>query len=283
MAGAQALPDGDAEAIALEYAILNGKTGDVIVPMISDDNLNITVTIKRDAARYLSKVITSNETTELNVRAVATITRNETPVEIITEEETDSGKPVHSVSGVLPLAIEKPSSINGFEYGELYALKEGGGSGRIGNYGGMSLGGTGADVFKKNLRDGYDGVLTVGDKIYTEPGNMNSAKDPILDRIAADPDATYDTVEDGSPRLVTVMIIEKFPNGRSKPAEIVGFARFFIESVTGNWQTNGRFLERVVPNSTPGDGTDYGAHAPETTTTTTTTYTTTYTLPQLTD
>jgi len=286
LAGAQVLPDGDAEAVAIQYASLNGETGDVVTPVVSADKLNITVSIKRDTPRYLSKVISSDDIQELNAKAVASITKNETPVEMITTSTTDSGDPAGSVSGVVPIGVEEP--LTSFTYGELYTIKEGGGSAiYTGNYGAVALGGTGESTFETNLREGYKGVLTVGDKILTEPGVMGGANDAILDRIASDPDATYETVEDDSPRLVTVIIVDTmYVNGR-KEVTIVGFARFFLESgadkVSGKYQTTGRFLEKIVPNSTPGTGEDFGGHAPTTTTTTTTTYTTTYTLPQLTD
>lgn len=294
LAGAQVLPDGDAEAVARQYAMLNGEAGDVITPVVSADKLHITVTIKRASPRYLSKVISSEETQELNAKAVASITKNETPVEMITTDTTDSGKPAHSVSGVIPIGVQEKTS---FKYGELYTLKEGGGSAiYTGNYGAVALGGTGASTFETNLREGYKGVLTVGDKILTEPGVMAGANDAILDRIAADPDSNYtdgnpaahlDEIEDDSPRLVTVIIVDTMDVNGRKEVTIVGFARFFLtsgaEKVSGKYKTTGIFLEKIVPNSTPGTGTDFGGHAPTTTTTTTTTYTTTYTLPQLTD
>lgn len=288
LAGAQVLPDGDAEAVAIQYAALNGKTGDVITPVVSDDKLNITVTIKRNARRYLSKVISSDDIQELNAKAIASVTKNETPVEMITTSTTDSGKPAGSVSGVIPIGVVEPSG--SFTYGEIYTLKEGGGSAiYTGNYGGITLGKSGASTFKENIINGYDGVLTVGMEIKTETGNMAGANEAIIERIAKDLDATYETVEDDSARLVTVIIVDTLEVKGKKDVTIVGFARFFLESseeekaATGKYKITGRFLEKIVPNSTPGTGEDFGGHAPTTTTTTTTTYTTTYTLPQLTD
>lgn len=296
LAGAQVLPDGDAEAVAIQYASLNGESGDLVTPVISSDKLHITVTIKRDTPRYLSKIISSDETKVLNVKAVASVTKNETPVEMVTTEVIDSGKPAHSVSGVIPIGVQEKTSFN---FGEVYTLKEGGGSAiYTGNYGAVALGGTGASIFETNLREGYKGVLTVGDKILTEPGVMAGANDAILDRIAADPDSNYtdgnpaahlDEIQDDSPRLVTVIITDTMDVNGRKEVTIVGFARFFLTSgadkVSGKYQTTGIFLERVVPNSTAGSDTDkdFGGNGSTTTTTTTTTYTTTYTLPQLTD
>jgi Flp pilus assembly protein TadG len=284
LAGAQELPANPEKAklIASQYALANGKAGDQVVGTeVSGDDLIITVTIEREVNGYFSQFL-GIDSNDVAAKATAKVTPNVTPQDMITTTTEDSGDPVGGVSGVIPLGVEAIT----FNYGELYTLKEGGGNAIFdGNYGGLQLGKAGESNFETNIRDGYLGPLSVGDKIFTETGNMAAANSAILERISKDPTATFETVLPGSPRLVTIIVVETMEVNGHKEVTIVGFAVFFLESgdgkVNGHYQITGRFKEMVVPNSTPGTGTDYGAHAPITTTTTTTTYTTTYTFPQL--
>ena len=286
LAGAQELPADPAKAklVASQYALVNGKVGDQVVKTeVSGDNLVLSVTIERKVNGYFSQFLGINSD-DVAAKASAKVTANVTPVDLVTTTTEDSGKPIKSVSGVIPLGVE--AKLLPFTLGVTYTLKEGGGSAIYpGNYGGLQLGNPGQSVFANNIKNGYKGELTVGDKIFTEPGNMAAANSEILDRINSDPLATFDTVQPGSRRLVTVIVVDTLDVNGRKEVTIVGFAAFFLESgdgkVNGKYQITGRFVQMVVPNSIPGTGTDYGAHAPKTTTTTTTTNTTTYTFPQL--
>lgn len=288
LAGAQELPTNPEQAklVASKYALANGKVGDKVVKTeVSGDDLIITVTIERKVNGYFSQFLGVNSS-DVAAKASAKVTPNVTPENLVTTTTEDSGKPVQSVSGVVPLGVEKLNLP--FTLGKTYTLKTAGGTGLYsGNYGALQLGSAkGASDFANNLRDGYNGVLTVGDKIFTETGNMASANTEILARIASDPLATALTVLPGSRRLVTVIIVDSLDVNGHKEVTIVGFAVFFLEGSaddkgSGKYEITGTFMNMVVPNSTPGSGTDYGAHAPKTTTTTTTVYTTTYTFPQL--
>jgi len=288
LAGAQELPTNPEQAklVASQYALANGKVGDQVVSTeISGDDLIITVTIEREVDGYFSQVLGINSN-DVAAKASAKVTPNVTPVDMITTTTEDSGDPVKSVSGVVPLGVERKSLP--FTLGVQYTLKTAGGTGLYsGNFGGLQLGSAkGASDFADNLRDGYDGPLSIGDKIFTETGNMASANIEILNRIASD-STTYDKVDPGSRRVVTVIVLETLDVKGHKEVTIAGFAAFFLEGGiedkgSGQYEIKGTFIGMVIPNSTGGSGgVDYGAHAPKTTTTTTTTYTTTYTFPQL--
>lgn len=242
LAGGQKLlaNPGEAITIAKDYASTskNGKVGDVVNPAVTNGNHSLTVSATRHVPLYFAKIF--GKTTS-DVTAIASVTVGT----------------VGGVSGAIPVGVEEKGV---FEYGHLYELKVGGGDGYSGNYRALALGGTGANIYKSNLEDGYSGVLTVGQVVDTEPGNKAGPTDKALDdRISHDPTATFDTVKEGSSRIVIVPIMKSMlVNGRDA-VQIVGFSVFFLEESSGGVIT-GRFMEMLVADSTHGSGTNYGAY-----------------------
>jgi hypothetical protein len=242
LAGGQELParTGGAITIAKDYASTskNGKVGDVVNPTVTNGNHSLTVSARRHVPLYFAKIFGYNTS---DVTATATVTVGT----------------VGGASGAIPVGVEE---MGAFEYGHLYDLKVGGGSGYCGNYRALALGGNGANVYKDNLANGYSGVLKVGQVVDTEPGNKAGPTDQALDyRISQDPTATFATVQSGSSRIVIVPIMKSMlVNGRDA-VKIVGFAVFFLEESSGGVIT-GRFMEMVIADSIGGSGTNYGAY-----------------------
>ncbi len=150
--------------------------------------------------------------------------------------------PVGAVHGAVPLGIWWDQ----FEYGQVYLLKLASpadeGDVLRGNFHALALGGKGASVYRDNLREGYPGVLRVGDVVSTEPGNMKGpTRQGLLDRLQADPDAVYTAVDSESPRLLFVPVVDGLAAGRDE-VEIVGFAAFFLEGINEEDEVQGRFL-----------------------------------------
>ncbi|WP_425059624.1 hypothetical protein SCACP_02160 [Sporomusa carbonis] len=231
LAGVRDLP-GDiiaAQASAEAYARDNGKPNDRIKIDIID-NRYIIIDAVRSVDLFFARVFGYN-TVDVRAQAAAAI------------------KPVSGIAKIVPWGIEWKS----FQYGVSYRLKEGGGSGYSGNYGALALGGTGAKVYEKNIMDGYNGIIRTGDWITTEPGNMSGkTQNGVAYRIAQDPNATFSTVKEGSPRIVVVPVVESLEvHGRSD-VKVVGFAGFFLEGCGGSGNKNyveGRFMQMVVPNA----------------------------------
>lgn len=250
LAGGQELPanPGTAITIANDYASpdKNGKLGDEVTPIVKDEvtptvtnaNYILTVSARRHVPLYFAKIF-GKSTSDVTATASATVST------------------VGGVSGAIPVGIEKKDA---FEYGRIYTLKYGGGDGYTGNYGGLELSNNGGNDFRDNLENGYSGVLTVGQWVYTEPGGMTGPTGQgINDRIRDDSTATFATVEKGSPRIVIVPIIESMNVNGRELVQIVGFAVFFLES-SHRGEITGRFMEMVIGNSTSGSGTNYGAY-----------------------
>lgn len=239
LAGGQKLPANPSEAIttANNYAAENGKSGDVVTPTVTNDNHVLTVNSRRHAPLYFARIF-GMTTSDITATASVTVST------------------VGSVYRAIPLGVEKQT----FVYGQPYTLKAGGGDGHTGNYGALAIGGTGADVFRDNIKNGCSVVLTVSQWVDTEPGNMSGPTDESINYlINQDSTAIFATVKKGSPRIVVIPIMESMNvNGRAD-VQIAGFAVFFLES-SDKGDVTGNFMQMIVRNSTSGLGTNYGAY-----------------------
>ncbi|MDI3269322.1 MAG: Tad domain-containing protein [Bacillota bacterium] len=165
---------------------------------------------------------------------------------------------LQGLSGVVPLGIQDQV----LEFGKVYELKS---DNPIypGNFGALAPGDFGASEYEKLIREGYNGYLQVGDQLYTEPGNMKGpTKKGIQARIAKDPDATCETVQPNSPRIIYVPVVDfSQAKGRSQ-VPILGFAAFFLIGTDDGATVTGCFLRMAAPGDWGdlGEGNDYGTY-----------------------
>lgn len=245
LAGAQDLPDATkAEASAYDYANKNNKDGDTVVVQIGADNTTLTVTARREVVNLFSRVYQQlGRTTTVRATATAKIF------------------PLGAAMGVIPIGVVKQN----FVYGTTYTLKVGGGSGTTGNYGALALGGKGGSNYLDNVKFGYDGELRAGEWVTTETGNMSGPTTTGINyRIDQDANSSYNTVKEGSPRIVILPVLDSLTvNGRGEVL-IVGFAAFFLEGVAGSGSKNevtGKFMRMVIAGEAGNTGTNYGVSA----------------------
>lgn len=238
LAGVALLPENPAVAVTVaeNFAEQNGVEADQCQVEISPNKKKITVIVSKSIDYSFARIfgLTSQN---ISAKAAAKVSA------------------LFSATGVVPFGIEKQA----FLFGQLYSLKEGGGSGYDGNYGGLALGGTGASIYKYNIIHGYNGQLRVGDWVLTETGNMSGPTETGVEtRINSCHDGcTYDNYEQDCSRVVTVPILDSLQVNGRKEVKIVGFARFFLSGVGGSGKDNyveGYFLREF----TDGDG-DEGA------------------------
>jgi len=166
-----------------------------------------------------------------------------------------------------------------YDNGVLYTLKTGSQSdlanGSVGKVGGnfyplaldrsLGEGASGGNVYRDDVKWGFDGQVKVGDITSTEPGNMVgptrqsviSDDDSLIKRASVEPwaDDTWDNYDYGNPRIVIVPIISPLGNGRLD-VEILGFASFWVESMQSQ-TVKGYFLSYTIPGA-GGSGPDYG-------------------------
>ncbi|WP_227767457.1 pilus assembly protein TadG-related protein [Zhaonella formicivorans] len=239
LAGAQELPYHDelAEEVTLEYATLNGALPDEVAVEVDTVLNTVRVTVSRKTQLTFARFLGHEQVK-------------------VTASATAQSQAISSVKGVIPLAVENAD----FEFGRLYTLKTGApptiGSGE---FGALSLGGNGASRYEKNLREGYQGVLKVGDVVDTETGNMSGPTfRAIKYRINQDPSSSINDFERGSPRLVIVPVYEPASvdsKNQIKRVKIMGFAAFFLQDETGvgnDSYVKGYFVESTtVGDSSP--------------------------------
>ncbi|MEW6696138.1 MAG: TadE/TadG family type IV pilus assembly protein [Bacillota bacterium] len=174
---------------------------------------------------------------------------------------------VSSTTHVVPFSIPDQE----LKFGEEYTLKSGAGNGNSGNYGALALGGNGANQYRENIINGYNGRISVGDKVPTEPGNMSG---PTMDGVEArmkgcSHSCTPEKFDRNCSRLLVIPVYDPASMGNGKTTvKIVGFALFLLTGVDGHGnQSNvhGYFLQSLPPdksNATVSVGQeDYGLHA----------------------
>ncbi len=176
---------------------------------------------------------------------------------------SDEGGEERVNGGMAPLAVEQ-TVLADLLPGELTELKVGPGGQTRGNFHALALGATGSKAYETNLRYGFPGVVTVGDTVATEPGNMAGPTDrAVAWRLAADPTADWRSVRPGSPRLLYVGVIDAFDSVAGRDTvTLLGFAAFFLEECEPSAPSGavcGRLLQWVAPGR--GGGQSFGFDA----------------------
>ena len=241
MAGAQELPTDASGAVAAaqQYAGLNGKPQDVVTVTVLNSNNSIRAYGSRDVNLLFAGIVG---------KSLATVTA---------QSRANIGI-IIGYTGVVPFGLQQKT----LTYGVDYVLKAGGGAGNTGNFGALSLSGNGANSYRNDIEFGYQKPLNVGDMVSTKPGNNSGPTTQGVNyRISKDPNATFATVQAGSPRIVVIPIVSGDPQGRCD-VQIVGFASFFLEGVGGSGNSNyvtGKFMREVLAGEI-GTGTDFGAY-----------------------
>lgn len=240
LAGVQELPESPSRArnVAEDYANRNDTSN--ITVNFEARNSKITVSAEKKVPTYLAKIWGINEG-NLSVRASAMML------------------PPTSLSGAVPLSIEKQD----FIYGVTYTLKSGSGNNDDasvrypGWFGALRLGGNGARSYAENLEYGYEGSLSIGQIIDIENGNMSGPTqqgvNARIDRDTRVPRNTFDNYDRNAPQIIYVPVVEIVDRSGNSVHEvkIIGFAAFFLEGVTGNGNDSiitGRFIKTLVPN-----------------------------------
>jgi hypothetical protein len=245
LAGAQELPDNRENAVAVskEYLQKNGVDSSTAEITVSDDGNSIAVKTKKMVDYYFARVLGFDKG-----EVSASATAKTAPISGVSE-------------GARPFAIENQALV----FDVQYILKEGGGSGTTGNYGGLALGGNGAAVYLSNIINGYDGSLSVGQYVSTEPVNISGPTGTGINTLIKDcdhvPKCTYDNYQPDCPRIITVVIVDSLDVKGKKEVKIVGFASFFLEGVDGSGKNSivrGRFIRITGVGETSDTQTDYG-------------------------
>jgi len=174
---------------------------------------------------------------------------------------------VNSISGIAPFFIPDQPLVFGQEYQLKYSHANYG----PGNFGALALGGPGGGRYRNNIKYGYDGIISVGDWVTTQPGNMcGPTRQGVTYRInqcSHTPKCSIDHYHPDCPKIIIVPIVNPTSmQGRSK-VQVVGFGAFLLKGVDGNGINSivrGYFLETIVPTgltyTTSPSQTSYGLY-----------------------
>lgn len=258
LAGVQELPERPqtARVVAEDYAEANGIKPDQLELEVADDCRSLTVNVSRTVQLLFARVLGISSQ---DVKAAATA----------------AVAPLSGVVGVVPFSIEEQE----LTFDREYVLKEGAGSGGAGEgedgrmhgwYGALdpdNRSGGGASDYRERVKNGFQGMLRVGDVVLTEAGNMSGpTADGVEYRISQCKEGcTFENFTRDCPRLVIVPVVRvvEEEGGHPKSVEIRGFAAFFLEGVEGQGNKNnviGRFVRTVYPGEMQA-GADYGVYA----------------------
>ncbi len=245
LAGVQELPTLPREALsqAYHYGIANQLEPEELSVKLNDDNNRISAQAHRWVELFFLKLFGFNNH-KIFAEAVAQVGT------------------VSSYQGVAPFAI----LWDDFQFGEEYILKyspKSTGQHR-GNFGALSLGGNGANNYRNNIKYGYQGVLQVGDLVYTEPGNMSGPTyDGVKYRLNLAKDYPAEAWDSDNPRIIIVPVVDSLAVSGKALVTIVGFAAFYLESCDGHGNestVSGRFIRHIVDGDI-GSGQGYGLMA----------------------
>ncbi len=261
--------------VASGYATTNGLTASELSPVAPpttdpthcpSTNCKISVSATRVVPYYFARVVGSVSGT-LNVTGVAI------------------GGAINQLNGspnVVPIGLQY-STVTGFAPGTAVAnLAANGTSGCIGtpptcpsgNWGWVSLDGTGHSTVNTQIQNGYSGTLTQGTNgtvcpgatcVLPQPGVGSSFSDISTYRAASTATAcsgqTWDKHPDNSPCAVTVILVDwaacgggRCPSG----VPILGFAELWIDSVTGTGSSS-NITATWISDTAPGGDMNGGA------------------------
>jgi len=243
LAGAAYLPSqpSTAQTSARSYGQQNGiQSSDAVAVSVSSDDMSITMTASRSVPYYFARVLGLTSAT-----AAATATAQ--------------AEASQTARGLFPTGFDPISPPQTYQEYKFMQGQVG-----PGNWGALALGGSGADIFRNNLANGYQGSVSIGDLVSTEPGDMSGpTKQGVDARVQAGvsvdpsipagqgigPNTSYNLSD---PRVIEVPIVNWVNiNGKSQVA-VLGFAMTWLEGMDGSGAIKAEFIDQVAAQNTPG-------------------------------
>ncbi|WP_171016940.1 Tad domain-containing protein [Pseudalkalibacillus caeni] len=173
---------------------------------------------------------------------------------------TASIQPLTAGEGAVPLGVDESRQLI---YGDVVKLKVG--DSTVGNFGALALTGPGAKDYKTDLQNGYGFELEIGTVLDTQTGNLaGPTRDAVSYRISGC-SGTFDHHPSVCSRVVLIPVYKPvaIQSNQVKQVQIVGFATFFLESVTSTnegAEVVGRFIQKAITGSISANQTDYGTY-----------------------
>ncbi|MFC4767937.1 TadE/TadG family type IV pilus assembly protein [Effusibacillus consociatus] len=173
-------------------------------------------------------------------------------------------RPLTSATGVIPLGVDSSRSLS---FGDPVVMKAG--EATVGNFGALVLTGPGASNYQKDLQNGFQNELSIGNILDTQTGNLvGPTKKAMQDRIDRCPyhgSATYYDYPKDCPLVVLIPVYKPvvIDQNQVKRIEVVGFASFFLEKVGSSKDSAeviGRFIQTAYSGANSTSQANYGAY-----------------------
>ncbi|MDD3364950.1 MAG: pilus assembly protein TadG-related protein [Syntrophomonas sp.] len=250
LAGVQELPADPQLALeqAVNYADLNGILGGESSFQVDVSNRSVSGTANRQLGLFFARVL-GFETTQVSASSKARIA------------------PISSTGGIVPFGVIKEA----YTFGQEVTLKEGAGDQSYsGWFGALRLGGTGALVYRDNIKYGYPEIISIGDVLEIESGNMSGPTragiEYRLDECHHVPQCSINSYVHGCSRILIVPMVnieDINEGGHPASVRVVGFAAFLVNEYIGNGQESnvvGYFINYVASGTTSENGSDFGLY-----------------------
>jgi Flp pilus assembly protein TadG len=238
LAGANYLPADPASAIstANNFATRNRiAPSEILSTTVAADDMSITMSVRRKVPAFFARVFGTTST----------------PVQVAATAGVEN---VATANGLVPIGVNCPSGIVNqcFGYEQIVTLK----NSQIGpgNWGALALGANGANTYRANIENGYQGPVSIGDWTNSETGNMvGPTRQGFKTRWSlheqVDPNGTASSHSLSDPLVVELPLVNwDSPRGKSQ-VQVTGFAAFWIIRVQNSGDVTGEFLHAVAPSS----------------------------------
>ncbi len=244
-AGAGYLPSSPslATATAQSIVVANGiGTSEIVSINVLANNTEVNVQLRRSVP-YSFAVLLGLTSGSVAAQATAQI------------------QTVGATMGVTPMGVSYDTQYSSGQVVQLMENQVG-----PGNWDPLALGGTGSSILQQNIMNGYQGKISVGDYVQTEPGvaagPIRTAFNYLLNQgQMSDPAGTFTNHTPNDPRVLVVPMVDFSTAQGSSSVLVKGFAVLWLVSVDSKNNIQTYFINQVVPGGTPqGSANNYGAY-----------------------
>ena len=246
LSGAAYLPANPAlaESAARSKARMNGiRENEIIYNLPASDGRSITMVVERNVPYRFARLFGLSQSL-VTVKAVA------------------GASSFQPAAGVLPIGIQYDAHYVEHQPVILkFAARRG--AALAGTWRPLAMGGCngcdGRQNYQRNLIDGYENYISVGDTVSVEASDQTAATYSglaarLYSGMQSDPGATPTNYATGDPRCIEVPIVDFNSDGRSNggtTASVYGFAVLWIISAEAKGSINAEFLDLVANYESP--------------------------------
>ncbi len=249
LAGGLYLPSEPSQGIsfAQQIANANGLSNSEITSItVTPDDKEVIITASRSLPCYLCAILGESE-----AHAQVTSGSTQGPGGGLNTTATSGIVPIRAAAGVVPIGVDYRTSLN---YGQQVMLKQG--QVGAGNWGPLALGASGASVYQANIENGYSGVVTDGDMLNTETGDIVGPTSQAFDyRISAGttnfPSGTFQVHDLNDPRVMLIPLVDFSNINGNSQVPLKGFAMMWVVSEDQMGNITCYFIQQSIPQGVP--------------------------------